>query len=801
MHKKRILCFMLFLVLLVFSNASLAAENPIIKKSAIIYITFETPNKNFLSTEHKPITKEDLFELVYLGDGGTVENPRFPSIPDYYRTATNNKLQLTQAIDSMGRGPIIEVVVPDEYAISWDIYSDTTHPTRGTAAWNRFLNDVVLPKAAEKFNFYEFADVLYTSGGQEYIQISTANFALGIVFSGYATSTDQMYVWHTPNIHGSVGAPSIWANSGGTRNANIDLYRTPANAKSLVSPDFNVANKGLRVSGYIANAAATSPSDGHSYGPRGFSIHAHEMGHSAFSFADTYDIAGYYRVQGAIDIVTNEFVEIPYPMRPAMGIWSMMSMGGYIYYTHETEPTSAFFRKYVNKESGAEPLNFRAGYLDAWNLTARAGLSATVLTNASGDVLPEYEGKTITMKRGYEIYRLNSPVSNQYFLLQARADLDYDTGPFQWGRKFARPADKSISGGLMIMHVDQGFTDSTANNERSALSRPYVIKEAHGGTQDLLLRRIYDRSGDSGKYNVADPGDLFGVRVKDFGRNTDPSNRLYFSNNMGSGLLPGQDAALDPNRQIKNFGEPSNWHLSEITYHDDTNTVSFKITTAQPTPTPTELILAKPSIAQGGVDSLAAELEINVSVPDPMAAYNSHLTALGVKEDPYYKKILSNYTIFDGAEYRASVAGGNGFLTKVNFNQPVEGKFKLIALFADGALIDLTSALPQFSPVVGGGKISVTTLVVDDRVENYSGVVYPLSNPIYGVKPVKLSDGSQVLVIYDGKQDGEASAALFLVKHVPTITPPCDPIEGCNVGFSIVIMLIVGLMAIVIRRK
>ncbi|MCL1875872.1 MAG: SYNERG-CTERM sorting domain-containing protein [Synergistaceae bacterium] len=800
MNKKRILCFTLLIALLMCASASLAADNPIIKKSALIYITFETPNKNFLSTEHKPITKEDIYEFVYLGDGGTKENPVFPSIADFYRKATNDKLQLVEAIDSLGRGPIIEVVVPDEYAISWDIYSNTTHPTRGTAAWNNFLNNVVLPKAAEKFNFYEFADAIYTSGGQEYAQLTTANMAIGIVFSGYATSTDQMYVWHTPNIHGTVGAPSIWANSGGTRNANITLYRTPADAKSLVNPSLDVANKGLRISAFITNAAATSPSDDHFYGPRGFGVYAHEMGHSAFSFSDTYDIAGYYRVQNAIDNVTNEFVEIPYPMRPAMGIWSIMSMGGYIFYTNETEPTSEFFKKYYNPKTGAEPLNFRPGLLDAFNLINRAGLTPTVLTDASGDVLPEYEGKTITVQRGWDLYRINTHVPNQYFLLQARADLDYDMGPFQWGRRFSRPADKNIKGGLLIMHLDQGFTDGTGSSNPYSLNRPYVVKEAHGGTQDLLVRRIYDRSGDSGKYNVADPGDLFGVRAKDFGRNTDPSNRLYFSNPMGLNTNPLIDAAQDPNRQITNFGESANWHLSEITYHEDNHTVTFKITTAQPAPTPTEQLLGKSAIAAGDVDSLANELGIGVSVPDPDAAYQDHLAALGVKDDPYYAGILSDdFTAIDGAEYHASVKAGDGFLTDVYFPLP-DGDFDLIVLFASGESINLTSDLPQLSPVVGGGKVKVTTLVVDNRVEDYDGVLYQQDNPIYGVKLVTLPDGTQVLVIFDGKKDGEAGAVLFLVEveeeEVEKIIKRSG--GGCNVGYVVLVLLA---LCPFIRRK
>ena|GEM_PF-4404969 len=760
---KKFLCLIVALCLISsFGSISYGeAEPDILRNSVIIYVTYETPNMNFLSTEHKPISSADMYELVYLGDGGTAENPAFPSVPHFYQTSANGKVMIVPAQDSLGRGPIIEVVVPDIWARSWDLYTDNTHPTRGSAAWNSFIVNEVMPRACQNFNFYEFASTTTTTGGNTYATVTVNDLTAALVISGYATATDQDHVWTTPNIHGTVGAPSVWGNSGSARNTNIDLYKIPVGAKSLVSPDLNVENLGLRLnSAYVTPSAATSPADGHFYGPRGFGVYAHEMGHSALSLSDTYDVQGYYRVQD------NYPDPIPYPMRAASGNWSNMATGGYIFYTHESVPTSEFLRKYYNPASGAEPLNFRPGLLDAYNMVNNARAIPVDLANASGDILPENEGKTFTMMRG-DVYRIRTQVPNQYFYLQVRIDKDYDTGPFQWGRKYARAVDKSISGGLLIMRVDTGFT-----NGRTALSHPTVIEEAHGGIQDLRVRRIYDRSGDEDRFNFGDPGDLFGVNAKEFGPNTSPNNRLFYS--------VGDNAALDPNRQVTNFGEAAKWHISEIEYNPATESVSFKVSSTIPSVMHNALASSKISPAnvasylEGvGVDGVAA-----VPAIDEFYKYN-----VTVSDAP------PNDNLPKDAENAVLARASTGNADAVLFGLKLKGSeaHKVMIALPSGTFVDVeelaASTGLDLKPTVNGGNITFSTLLV------------PGTTP-RGVASVVKIEGELVVVIFGGEVDDEASATFFVVKKTEEEK---EKETGCNAVYGLFIAA--ALLPLVVKRK
>ena len=762
-----VLClFMALFLISSFGSESYSAEEPaILRNSVIIYITYETPNKNFLSENHKPITAEDMYELVYLGDGGTAENPKFPSVPHFYQTSTNGKVMIVPAKDSLGRGPIIEVVVPDEWARSWDLYTNNSHPTRGSSAWSNFVNNEVMPRACQNFNFFEFASTTTTASGNTYATVTVNDLTGAIVISGYATATDQDYVWTTPNIHGTVGAPSIWGNSGGARNANINSYRIPAGSKSLVSPDFNMDGLGLRLnSAYVTPSAATSPSDGHYYGPRGFGVYAHEMGHSALSLSDTYDVQGYYRVQD------NYPDPIPFPMRAATGNWSIMATGGYIYYT-DMNPTSEFFKKYYNPASGAEPLNFRPGLLDAYNMVNNARAVPVELTNSTGDVLPEYDGVTVTMKRG-DVYRLRTPVTNQYFYLQVRIDKDYDMAPFQWGRKYARYVDKSITGGLLIMRVDTGFS-----NGRTALSHPTVVEEAHGGLQDNRVRRIYDRSGDEDKFNFGDPGDLFGVNVKEFGPYTSPNNRLFFS--------IGDNAALDPNRQVTNYGDAPKWHIKDINYDPATESVSFKVTSAVPNDVYKAITFAKmtPESLDPYLDKLGIKGSVAVPVVDELYKYDViAIDAPHHDNDP------------EDAENGVIVRASSGNADAVLLGMKIKGsdKHKIVLSLSSGN-VDVeelaSSAGLNFNPAVDGDYITFKTLLIPEAVTNGASVVEIAGQP--------------VIVIKGGEVEDEASATFFAVKKEEEgkkkLRERIEDIFGCNVAYGSFTMF--AALLLLIKRK
>jgi hypothetical protein len=741
-----------------------AVEPDILRKSVVIYVTYETPNKNFLSESHKPISSADMYELVYLGDGGTAENPKFPSVPHFYQTSTNGKVMIVPAKDSLGRGPIIEVIVPDEWARSWDLYTNNTHPTRGSTAWNNFVNNEVMPRACQNFNFYEFASTTTEASGNTYATVTVDDITAALVISGYATATDQDHVWTTPNIHGTVGAPSIWGNGGSARNTNVSSYRIPAGAKSLVSPDFNVGNMGLRLnSAYVTPSAATSPSDGHFYGPRGFGVYAHEMGHSALRFADTYDVQGYYRVQD------NYPDPIPYPMRAATGNWSMMATGGYIYYKHEGVPTSEFFRKYYNTVSGAEPLNFRPGLLDAYNMVNNARAIPVDLTNSSGDVLAEHNGKTITMKRG-DVYRVRTQDPNQYFYLQVRVDRDYDMATFQWGRKYARTVDKPINGGLLIMRVDLGFT-----NGRTALSHPTVVEEAHGGLQDNRVRRIYDRSGDEDRFNFGDPGDLFGVVVNDFGPYTSPNNRLFYS--------VGSNAALDPNRQVTNFGDAPKWHISEIQYDHGTETVSFKISST--VPNVVHNAVASSKISPLSVESYLEKVGVkgNVVVPAIDELFKYNVTVVDAPESANYPKDAES-----GIIIRASTGNADAVLQGLKLKGGE--KHKVMLALSTGTLVDVEELAASlglvFKPVLAGDYISFSTLLVPGTAPR-------------GLVSIVEIEGEQVVVIFGGEVDNEASATYFIVKKTEEEEKDKCKDSGCNAAYGLLITP--ALLPLIFRRK
>jgi M6 family metalloprotease-like protein/Synergist-CTERM protein sorting domain-containing protein len=702
-----------------------------------------------------------MYQLVYLGDGGTADNPAFPSVPHFYQTSTNGNVMIVPAQDSLGRGPIIEVVVPDIWARSWDLYTNNTHPTRGSAAWNSFIVNEVMPRACQNFNFYEFASTTTTASNNTYATVTASDLTAALVISGYATATDQDYVWTTPNIDGTVGAPSIWGNSGSARNTNVDLYRIPEGAKSLVSPDFKVEGLGLRLnSAYVTPSAATSPSDGHFYSPRGFGVYAHEMGHSALSLSDTYDVQGYYRVQ---DNYPNP---IDYPMRAATGNWSMMATGGYIFYTHENVPTSEFFKKYYNPLSGAEPLNFRAGLIDAYNLVNRAGAVPVDMANPSGDVLPEFDGKTVTMKRG-DIYRLRTQNSNQFFYLQVRVDRDYDMATFQWGRKYARNSDKSISGGLLIMRVDTGFT-----NARTALSHPTVIEEAHGGIQDLRVRRIYDRSGDEAIYNFGDPGDLFGANVKDFGPYTSPSNRLFYS--------IGDNAALDPNRQVTNLGDAPNWHISEINYDPATETASFKVSSIIPKVVHSAVAATKvvPANLTPYLEKLGIAGLVIAPATDELYKYSvTYLDAPKSNNDP------------QDAESRVIVRAspGNGDAVLLGMKLKGSKKHKVMLGLSSGTLVDVEELANSiglgFKPTVTEDYISFSTLLIPGTIPS-------------GLASVVEVGGEPVIVIFGGEIDDEASATFYTVKKKTIIEEKCDE-SGCNVAYGLLaVFALLPLLAI-----
>jgi hypothetical protein len=820
----------------------LSAAEPKRVKTAVIVVTYETPNSNYLSLDHKAYTGADVEEWLYHGDGGSLNDPRFLSMVDFYTKATNGQLLLEPAIDSEGRGPVIEVVVSDDWALRrWGNNYSSTDFTQ------KLVRDTVMPQAFKKFNFYEFATTATTSGAT----VAKDSLATAFLLSGYNVATDYDYVMYTPNIDGGIGGPNIWGNSGGSRTALEANYTIPAGARSLVSPDLVIGGKTLTLSGvFTCTTGATSPNDNHWFGPSGVGLIAHELGHSGFNFVDLYDTAGQTRVNTFRDALPEKGVtrqDTPHPMRPGVGNWSVMAGGIYQFYTHPTFPTSPFLAKYVNPVSFAEPTQFRSSYFDAYNLQT-AGVLPKELTDREGNVFPEYEGQTITLDLRYDTARLWIPINpvsgdlpatasgsnpslanpapaQQYFLLQGRAEVeedDYDDGPFQTGRKFAHFADKYVNGGLLVLHIDPAYTTTTGGsvivkgntftNQLAPLSLRAVVVEAHGGIQDMVQRKVYDRSLNEGDVNHGDPGDLFGQRVREFGPNTAPSNRGYYSPLYAAAPTNRYaDARYDEFRQLSKpgktlWGDSAPWFLSEIAYDRQTRKVSFRITTDKPGPTTTETKLAQTAVTSGDLDLENLLLDVTevahiseITVSDPAEAYKDNLIAIDVTADAAYEDAAKGYSALDGTEYRSETGA---LLVDVKLSVPQGEDYKLFSLLDDKILVDVTKNLPAYFPKIEGDQLTITTLVVDGRPDDYLGAAYSTENPNYAVKTAELADGRQVLVVYDGVKDGEANNVLFAVTPSSEERRSDGNIFGCDSGIgSLLPIFALGLITVSRRRR
>ena len=200
-------------------------------------------------------------------------------------------------------------------------------------------------------------------------------------------------------------------------------------------------------------------------------ILCHELGHSAYGFADTYDYGT------AISDGTSN----------GQGYWSLMSAGNWASQNGEN--------------IGASP-----AYVDAYNLVYYKLVTPGVISGTM---------KNVRLENHLDIYKVTNTVKgSQYFLLQQRKYAtvnNYDRGAFY---SIDRNSSSS-SGGLMILHIDEAVNISQINDKNTHYRAG--IEEAHGGTQHLQTTQS-TRGG---------LNDLWGKDYHDFSGTSDPSSGLY----------------------------------------------------------------------------------------------------------------------------------------------------------------------------------------------------------------------------------------------------------------------------------
>ena len=331
--------------------------------------------------------------------------------------------------------------------------------------------------------------------------LATAELAIGMIFDGFEYSMGRI----VPNFWGvSIG-------SGSTPAANL--------------------TQGVKIASLFAQGAFHRNS-GDVYDDAGTpGVIVHEMGHSGYSFQDTYDTGSLSAGSGGL------------------GYWSMQASGD-------------------NGRLPGEYAGATSGYQCAYNLVR------------SGFVIPGVlaYGETAVMDNHLDIYLMQTPIvtpvestpvtnyfgaqyRGQYFLLQQRKfgdTFNYDQGAFGYiSSNTGVPVDASI-GGMLIQHVDLNVPTNRISNKPGHYRAGY--EEAHGGVQTMQ-----QRSGARGR--AGEFSDLWGVEQFEFSYRSDPGSGVYAYDDGRAWVN-----ALTP---IPNQDTPSGVAISEIHWDPVTLTTSF----------------------------------------------------------------------------------------------------------------------------------------------------------------------------------------------------------------------------------
>ncbi|MCL1975129.1 MAG: hypothetical protein FWG61_03065 [Firmicutes bacterium] len=292
--------------------------------------------------------------------------------------------------------------------------------------------------------------------------LATAELAIGFIVDGWESAIGS-------------NSPSFWG---------VSTSGTPAAADT----------NGVKIASFFGQGAyhrrtGNIPSDMLITG-----IIAHEMGHSGYSYQDTYD---YGTLTGS-------------NTHTGHGYWSLQTQGSWARKTGEN--------------SGTTP-----GYQDAYNLVR------------SGHVIPGIvpNGQSAVMNSHLDIYIAQTPITTpelaapathpygtryggQFFLLQQRkfgAVDNYDQGCFG----SISSAANVRTGGMLIFHNDMAVSITRINDKPT--HKRSAIEEAHGGPMSMAQRSGMLEPGAT--RNNGDLNDLWGVSKIEFSHRSDPGSGTY----------------------------------------------------------------------------------------------------------------------------------------------------------------------------------------------------------------------------------------------------------------------------------
>ena len=587
-----------------------------INNALLIYVTFDGPNLLGVDPKDNITQIETLdksyFEGLMFSPTGlrTYIDPRatpdrfsgttfYGSVAHYYYENTKDysteksKTTIQPGLDTQGRGGVVHVVLPAFWNRSYDIFEhreafgiEIPDPDPYSVdEWDYGFIPAVGKEVVKYFDFRPFAD--FDAANNRYT-VPASKLSIGLVMAGFSNETSDEKTF-------SMNTPGFWAHSGN----RFDLT-----AADLTASGVDYGGASLRVSSsYAQPSFAYDRSKGYAVRPRQFGVFAHELGHNCYSFSDTYDISGFSRTGSSVSQFFKRSgdalfdVSLPYEgtlMCAAMGNYGVQGTGGYIYDPRDHEIFGATLN---SADLASRPSN-----QDARNWAQSGVYGATGIRTISKDA-------TYTIHTG-QIIRIDA-TPTQYYYLQIRNDSGYDAGMFGWARAGRTASDDIIDpahgvegwvaladslskdinpdfwtakGGLMIIHVD----NETGTGQSYKL--PAVIMEAHGGVSHMLTRRMMDRAmgeyiSDDVKFNLGDPGDLFGNNVKQFPASADQTDPncpdleplhayLYAGTGYGTVAVDAsgdrkiieETAIIADKRQREPSGDPISFKLENIQY-------------------------------------------------------------------------------------------------------------------------------------------------------------------------------------------------------------------------------------------
>jgi len=457
------------------------------RKMLMMHVTFEDRG-NILTRGGQIMPKMDGKQIYDLCFGLREEVDR--SVNGYYQDMLmTDEVVITPAevlVPMDGYQGVIEVVMPGR------------HPHWGSndSPSFVFMRDAMVKACAE--NLINLKSFDLDGNGN----LATAELAIGMIIDGFEYSMGNII-------------PNFWG---------VSISSTPA---ANLTQDIKIAS--------LFAQGAFHRNTGDAYYDAGTpGVIVHEMGHSGYSFQDTYDTGGLSASSGGL------------------GYWSMQASG----------------------DNGRLPGEFAgatSGYQCAYNLVR------------SGFVIPGTiaYGENVVLDNHLDIYLVqtpivtpveNTPVTNsivpnyrgQYFLLQQRKfgdTFNYDQGAFAYigDNSGPVPYDASI-GGLLIQHVDLNVPSNRISNKPGHYRAAY--EEAHGGVMGMQQRSgAFGRRGDF--------GDLWGVTKHEFSHKSDPGSGIY---DYGDGRVWVNALTPQPHQNT-----PSHVTISNIFWDPVTLTTSLSL--------------------------------------------------------------------------------------------------------------------------------------------------------------------------------------------------------------------------------